>query len=148
MLHRALAAPQWSAVSAAARGFYRQPELMLVNPPVQWPPDVLAVRCGAPVVSAAFSPDGALLLASAASAAGAVVRYTANGEPAASLPPDAHPQTCSAWSANGSLIATASAVRATPAPPPSLSRAGVHLRIRIGQVASAARRLGSSCILR
>lgn len=61
VLQRALAAPRTSAVRAAAIAFHRRPELALVNPPANWPPEVLAIPCGF-ASWVCFSPDGSHLL--------------------------------------------------------------------------------------
>ena len=65
VLQRAAAAPASSAVRKAALGFHRKPALELVNPPPEWPPDIMTVDLSAKVKSACFSPDGVMLLAAA-----------------------------------------------------------------------------------
>lgn len=108
VLQCALAAPLASAVSAAARAFYRQPPLRLANPPQAWPAEVMVVDApGRRLVrSVCCGPDGELVVSS--SGPDAHIRWASTGQLVAPLVGHSRDVTMCAWSSDGLLIATSS----------------------------------------
>lgn len=110
VLQRATVAPAGSAIGATIKSFYRQPGVVLVRPPGGgWPAYLLSIPHPRAVLSVAFSPDGARLLA--AVGRDTLVLDAATGQLLVRLSGHRRRVNCCAWSERegSGVIATGSA---------------------------------------